>query len=97
MVNTLISTLISIGTGVLLAVPALFLGYWLKKTGKTPNHSLISLLSCIIFSVIRQIWFPDLSFGWHALFTITGSTVGVYRIYVYRAMMKASADNYSHL
>jgi len=97
MVNTVISTLISIGTGILLAVLALFLGYWLKKTGKTPNHSLISLLSCIMFSVIRQIWFPDLSFGWHALFTITGSTVGVYRIYVYRALMKASADNYSHL
>jgi hypothetical protein len=66
MSNLIETILISVGAGVLFAIPAMILGYWLKKIGAAPNRSLLSLGFCIVLTLIKQIWMPDLSDGWFA-------------------------------
>jgi hypothetical protein len=83
MAEIIVSILISIGIGFLLAIPALTLGYWLGKTGKAPNRSLASLFFCLVMSLVNQFLFTGAPFKWFALLTIAGSTLGVYRMDLY--------------
>ena len=93
MADIIASSLISIGVGVLLALPALALGYWLQKTGRAPNRSWFSLFFCLVFAFIKQIWLPGLSYSWLALILIAGSTLGVYRMDIYWASKNANNSN----
>ena len=90
MKETIVSILISISVGILLAIPALILGYWLGKTGKAPNRSLASLFFCIAMSLVNQFLFTGTPFKWLALIAIAGSTLGVYRMDMYWASKDAS-------
>jgi hypothetical protein len=83
MLDILISILISIGTGVLFAIPAIVLGFWLKKAGIAPYRSWLSLLFCVVLAFIRQFWLLNLAYGWLALLSVIGSTLGVYRMDIY--------------
>lgn len=85
MINTVISTLTSIGIGTLFAIPGIILGYWLKKAGIAPNRAWLSLIVCVALALIRQFGVPSLTYGWLALISIAGSTLGIYRMDIYEA------------
>jgi hypothetical protein len=96
MTEKILSILISIGVGFLLAIPALILGYWLGKTGKAPNRSWASLFFCVVMSLVNQFLFPGTPFRWFALIAIAGSTLGVYRMDMYWASKDASKQTNSN-
>jgi len=87
MIREIFFVLTSLGIGILYSIPALILGYWLKKHGK-PNRYLLSLLFCIFLTFVKRIWLSDLSYYWLALITVTGSTIGVYRMDIYWTIFK---------
>ena len=95
MFNIIESLLVSVGVGTVLSIPALILGYWLKKTGKAPNRSRLSLLLCIVLTFIKEIWMPGLSYGWFAFLLISGSTLGIYRMDWYWASKKTNGSSSS--
>jgi hypothetical protein len=95
MTEKILSILISIGVGFLLAIPALILGYWLGKTGKAPNRSWASLFFCVVMSLVNQFLFTGAPFKWFVLLTIAGSTLGVYRMDMYWASKDAGKQTNS--
>jgi hypothetical protein len=92
MLDILTSILVSIGTGVLFAIPGIVLGFWLKKSGVAPNRSWLSLLFCVVLAFIQQFWLSSLAYGWLALISIIGSTLGVYRMDIYWAIKQTNAQ-----
>jgi hypothetical protein len=88
MINILIFGFISIGIGVLFAIPGIILGCWLEKSNLAPNRCWLSLIFCVVLVLIKRIWFPDLSYFILGVLIILGSTVGVYRMDIYWSMVQ---------
>ncbi len=76
--------LISLGIGLLLSVPGILLGYSMKKKHVAPNYSWFTTILCIVMVFVKRIWLSDLSFYWLTLFLVAGTTIGMYRIDIYR-------------
>lgn len=90
MYNIIIFSLVSIGIGILFALPGISLGIILKKYQIAPNRLWGVLMLSIIFVFIKRIWFTDLSYNWFSFILILGTTVGVYRMDIYWALNKES-------
>lgn len=85
MIETIISGLTLVGIGIVFALPGIFLGWWLNNAEIAPNRWRAVLFFSIFFVVAKNIWFPNVSYGWLALIAISWSTVGIYRFDLYRA------------
>lgn len=86
MIDYLSFGITTIGIGILFAIPATILGYWLEKSEVAPNRFWLSLIFCIVSVLIKRIWFPDISYYIFGSMIILGSTLGVYRMDIYWAV-----------
>ncbi len=84
MINPQVIGLTSLGLGALLSIPAVALGYWLQKTNRAPNRSVVSVLFCIGAVLLKLIWLKNLPCEIVVLFALLASTLGVYRTDIYR-------------
>jgi hypothetical protein len=85
MIQIIQFTFTSLGIGLLISVPGILLGYWLKKKNIAPNRSLLTIIFCVVLTFVKRIWISDLALHWFALVLLTGSTLGVYQMDIYWA------------
>jgi hypothetical protein len=91
MIEKIHFVLVTLLVGVLLSVPGVLFGSWLKKKNIAPNRWLLTIIFCMVLVFAKRIWLPNLSYYWFSLILIVGSTVGLYRMDIYWAFKK-SAD-----
>jgi hypothetical protein len=77
--------LVSLGLGILFAIPGILFGFWLRKLDIAPNRYYLVIPFSVFFVFIKRIWFSELSIAWFALILITATTLGIYRMDLYWA------------
>ena len=88
MLNLLTFSLISLGYGLLFALPGICVGIVLERYKIAPNRLWMVLVTSVLFVFIKRIWFENLSYSWFALILIAGTTIGIYRMDIYWAIKR---------
>lgn len=89
MIEIIQFVLVSLLIGVLLSIPGVLFGYWLKKRNIAPNRWLLTIIFCVVLVFAKRIWLPNLSYYWFSLILIAGSALGLYRMDIYWASKKS--------
>mgnify|MGYP006971722053 CR=1 FL=1 len=86
MLDILIFIFISIGIGVLFALPGFAFGLLLEKYKIASNRVSEVLAFSVFFVFIKRIWYPNMPYIWLAGILMLGTTVGLYNMEIYWAM-----------
>ncbi len=93
------SALFVIGISIILSIPSVLLGYFLKKEFQIPNRFWLSILITFGFNIYCEVYLHELSLFWRSLISIIGSTVGVYRLEFFnlRRIRKTRENDYPQI